>query len=129
MGYYSVLKQVHMSTAAISLGLFVLRGVWMLADSPSLRRTWVRTVPHVNDTLLLTSAVVMAVMSRQYPFVDAWLSAKVLALIAYIGLGTVALKRGRTKTIRTVAWLAALAVFSYIVSVAVTRQPLVMLTL
>ncbi len=95
----------------------------MLVDSPRLERPWVRIVPHVNDTLLLVSAVTMAALIQQYPFVDGWLTAKILALLAYIGLGTVALKRGRTKTVRIAAWIAALVVFGYIVSVALNHDP------
>jgi uncharacterized membrane protein SirB2 len=63
-------------------------------------------------------------MSRQYPFVSAWLTAKVLALVLYIGLGTIALKRGRSKRTRVAAWIAAQLVLLYIVSVAFTRDPL-----
>ncbi len=76
------------------------------------------------DTLLLASAIWMAVASRQYPFVEGWLTAKVIALLAYIGLGTIALSRGRTKRARAIAWLLALAVFGYIVGVALARDPL-----
>jgi uncharacterized membrane protein SirB2 len=38
-------------------------------------------------------------------------------------LGAVALKRGRTRSVRLAALLAAMGVFGYIVSVAVTKQP------
>lgn len=94
----------------------------MLLDSSMLQRRWVKLVPHVVDTLLLVSALVLVFWSAQYPFVQAWLTAKVLALIAYIVLGTIALKRGKTKGVRTFAWFAALATFAYIVAVALTRQ-------
>lgn len=121
---YLLLKQVHMATAAVSFSLFLLRGFWMLQNSPRLRALWVRVVPHLNDTLLLASAIAMVVISRQYPVEQHWLTAKVLALLLYIGLGMVALKRGRTRAVRVLAWLAALAVFLYIVAVAVSRNPL-----
>ena len=94
----------------------------MLLDSPLLQRRWVKVVPHVVDTLLLTSALGLVFWSGQYPFVQTWLTAKVLALLAYIVLGTIALKRGKTKGVRTFALLAALAVFTYIVAVALTRN-------
>ena len=81
-------------------------------------------MPHLVDTLLLASAVALAVMSHQYPLANGWLTAKVAGLLIYIGLGTVALKRGRTRRVRVTAWLAAQAVFFYIVAVAITRQPL-----
>ena len=121
---YFFLKHLHMGFAGLSGGFFLLRGVWMLADSPLLHKRWVRTLPHVVDTLLLSSAVALAVWSSQYPFVQGWLTAKVLALLAYIVLGTIALKRGSTKAIRTVAYVAALLVFMYIVGVATSKNPM-----
>ena len=119
---YLALKHLHVTFAALSGSFFLLRGVWMLLDSPMLQRRWVRIVPHVVDTVLLTSALALVFWSGQFPFVQNWLTAKVLALLAYIVLGTIALKRGKTKGIRTFALLAALATFAYIVAVALTRQ-------
>jgi uncharacterized membrane protein SirB2 len=119
---YLALKHLHITFAALSGSFFLLRGVWMLQDSPLLQRRWVRIVPHVVDTLLLASALGLVFWSGQYPFVQNWLTAKVLALVAYIVLGTIALKRGKTKGIRTFALLAALATFAYIVAVALTRR-------
>ncbi len=121
---YLTLKAVHVGCVAASYALFVLRGVWMLARPEWLRQRWVRIVPHVVDTALLGSAVAMALMIRQYPFVAGWLTAKLLALLLYIVLGSIALKRGRTRKQRAAAWLAAQAVFFYIVAVALTRNPL-----
>ena len=119
---YLAIKHIHITFAALSGGFFLLRGLWMLLDSPMLQQRWVRIVPHVVDTLLLTSALALVFWSGQYPFVQSWLTAKVLALMAYIVLGTIALKRGKTKGVRTFALLAALATFAYIVAVALTRQ-------
>ncbi len=119
--YYGLIRHIHQLAAATTFALFVLRGVWMLVDSPRLRHRWVRIVPHVVDTLLLGSALLLVWLSGQYPGEAGWLTAKLVALVAYIGLGTVALKRGRTRRVRTAAWLAALAVFGYIVAVAFTR--------
>lgn len=123
MDYLSI-KHLHMGLAALSGSFFLLRGAWMLADSPLLQRRWVRTVPHVVDSALLASAVALAVWSSQYPLAQAWLTAKVLALLAYIVLGTIALKRGRTKSMRSAAYMAAVLVFLYIVGVAVMKNPL-----
>ena len=119
---YLAVKYLHMTCAILSGSFFLLRGVWMLADSPLLQRRWVKTLPHGIDTLLLGSALVLVFWSGQYPFVQPWLTAKVLALVAYIVLGTVALKRGKTKGVRAFTLLAALAVFAYILAVALTRQ-------
>ena len=121
---YSALRTLHVICVVASYTLFVVRGVWMLHASPRLNERWVRVVPHVVDTVLLASAIAMVVMSRQYPFVAGWLTAKVVALIAYIGLGMLALHRVRTRGVRLAAWIAAQAVFIYIVAVALTRQAL-----
>lgn len=120
---WEIAKTIHVTTVVISISLFVLRGLWMMAGSRLLQRRWVRVVPHVNDTLLLASAVALAVITYQYPLRHDWLTAKVIGLVLYIGLGMVALRRGRTKGVRTVAWLLALAVFAYIVAVAYSRNP------
>lgn len=121
---YSLLKQLHLGTIALTLALFILRGVWMMVESPRLQARWVRIVPHINDSLLLASGISLAVLTRQYPLVNGWLTAKFFALILYIVLGTIALKRGRTHGQRIAAWIAALLVFAYMVAVAVTRDAL-----
>lgn len=120
---YLAIKHLHVTCAALSGALFLVRGIWMLRGSTLLQQRWVRITPHLVDTLLLASAVTLAAWSGQYPFVQPWLTAKVLALLAYIGLGMVALRFGKTSRIRLAAFIAALAVFGYIVMVAVTRQP------
>ena len=121
---YLILKNLHLATIAITLTLFLLRGFWMMADSPRLQARWVRIVPHINDTLLLASGIGLAAMIQQYPLVHGWLTAKLFALIAYIVLGTIALKRGKTRGQRIAAWIAALLVFGYMVAVAVAHDPL-----
>ena len=123
MAYYSLLKQLHLATIAITLALFVLRGIWMMAASPRLQARWVRIVPHVNDTLLLASGIALAVLLQQYPLVHGWLTAKFFALIAYIVLGTLALKLGKTQGRRIAAWIAALLVFGYMAWVAHSHDP------
>jgi len=120
---YVALKNLHLATIALTLTLFVLRGAWMMADSSRLQARWVRIVPHVNDTLLLTSGISLAILMQQYPLVHGWLTAKFFALIAYIVLGTLALKRGKTKARRIAAWVAALLVFGYMAAVARAHDP------
>jgi uncharacterized membrane protein SirB2 len=115
---YNALKAVHVGAVGVSLGLFLLRGAWMMAGSPLLQRRWVRIVPHVVDTVLLVSAIWLAIELRQAPFRAGWLTAKILGLLLYIVLGSVALKHGRTKVARIGAFAGALAVFAYIVAVA-----------
>ena len=119
---YWAVRTLHVACAAISITGFAARGALMLADSPHLHQRWVRVAPHVVDTVLLASAAWLAWFLGQVPFVQGWLTAKVLALLLYIVLGMLALRRGRTKRQRAAAFFAGLATFAYIVAVALTRD-------
>ncbi len=119
---YTGLKHLHALTVVVTLSLFLLRGFWMLMDSPRLQARWARIVPHVNDTILLGAAIGLLVVGGLNPLDHPWVIAKILGLLAYIGLGTIALKRGGTKATRVKALIAALGVFAYIIAVAVTKQ-------
>ena len=120
---YAAIKLVHTSAAALSISLFALRGAWMLRSPQRLQRRWVRITPHVIDTVLLASALWLA-WQMGAAGTQGWLWAKVVALLVYIVLGTLALKRGRTRCVRIVAFAAALGTFGYIVSVAIAKSPL-----
>ena len=121
---YSFVKHIHVVTMVISLTGFFLRGLLVMRASPLMKARWIRVLPHVNDTVLLLAALSLAIMSGQYPFVVDWVTAKVLGVIAYIILGSLALREGSSPRIRVVSWVAAMAVFGWIVSVALTRQPM-----
>lgn len=120
---YVLVKYVHVTTVILSLSGFFLRGLLLLHASPIMNARWIRILPHVNDTILLIAAVTLAAMSGQYPFVVDWVTAKVLGLIAYIILGSLALRPGSSRKARIGCGLAAMGVFGWIVSVALTRQP------
>ena len=121
---YLLLKNIHVTCVVLSLSGFFARGVLMLVESPLLKAPWVRITPHAVDTVLLASAIALAATIQQYPGFHGWLTAKVIGLIVYIVLGVVALKRGKTRAVRIAAWIAALVVFAYVVSVAMTKHPL-----
>ena len=123
---YGALKILHIACVAGSYALFLVRGVWMLQGSSRLRERWVRIVPHVVDTLLLASAIGMLIVLRVSPLEFGWLTAKLVALVVYIALGVIALRRGRTRRMRITAWVAAQIVFFYIIAVALTRNPLLL---
>jgi len=121
-----IAKDIHVSCVILTFIFFFIRGLWMIVDSALLQRKWAKWVPPVIDTTLLASAIVLSVTLHQYPFVHAWLTAKVVALFFYIGLGMLALTYGKTKKIRIINWLAAQLCFIYIVAVAITKTPLVL---
>ena len=119
-----LLKLVHVSCAGTSYMLFFLRGLWLLRGSPISRQRWTRTVPHVVDTVLLTSAIWLAIELNVSPLKHTWLMAKIVALLLYIGLGFLAIRFSRNQRMRLIAWIATQVVFFYIISVALTRNPL-----
>ena len=118
-----LVKWLHVGCAALSIAGFIARGTLMLQGSRLLDTRFVRVAPHVVDTVLLASALWLAWAIGQLPFVQGWVTAKVIALLAYIVLGSVALRRGRTRATRATAFVAALVAAAYIVSVALTRDP------
>jgi len=122
---FPVLKGIHLTAVALTLGLFVLRCAWAFRGSPLLRHPVVHWLPHVNDTVLLASALGTAAVLGQYPFVNDWLTAKVAALVGYIVLGHMALWRSRTNVQRAAWMVAALATFAYIMLVARCHAPAV----
>ena len=120
---FTAVKYVHVISVVLSVSGFFIRGILMMRDSPLLTARWIRVLPHVNDTILLAAALTLAWMSGQYPFVADWVTAKVFGIIAYIILGTLALREASTRPMRIACWFASLAVFAWIVSVALTRNP------
>lgn len=121
--YYAPLKHFHMTMALLSLALFVGRWVWLQFDATAVqRRRWLKILPHVVDTLLLVSAIGLAITLARMGVPLHWAGAKVVGLVVYIVLGVIAIKRGRTRGIRTAAFIAALLTFAYIVAVAFSKQ-------
>jgi uncharacterized membrane protein SirB2 len=120
---YATLKTIHIACVVASGAGFLLRGALMLAGSPLLATRFARVAPHVIDTALFAAGVTMAVIARISPLAHPWLATKIGALVVYIVLGSIALKRGRTRAIRAAAFAAALATYAYIVGVALTRSP------
>lgn len=121
---YAALKMLHVISVAVSYLLFSLRSIWMMQGSAALQQRWVKITPHIVDTVLLASAIALAIMIHQDPIHNSWLSAKVAGLLLYIGLGMMALRFGKSRRTRISAWIAAQIVFFYIVLVAVTKNPL-----
>lgn len=121
---YASLKLIHQGAVTLSIAGFVARGAASLAGAEWVRGRAARTLPHAIDTVLLASAIGLAWMLRLNPLDTPWLAAKIGGLLAYIGLGMVALKPARPRPVRVVAWLSALLCFAQIVAIAITKDPL-----
>ena len=122
--FYPQIKWVHIAAVVASGSLFALRGAGALWGARWPMWAPLRYLTYTVDTTLLTAALMLAALLHQYPFVHAWLTAKVCLLVVYILLGTFALKRGRTPRIRAVSYVAALVVFQFIVTIALAHHPL-----
>ena len=122
--YYAQLRNLHIACAFVSIVLFVLRHVLSLRNIDWRKSRALRIMPHAVDTVLLISAILLTMAIDQYPFVNGWLTVKVVALVAYIYLAMQALKVGRSQSVRRAAFLAAVIVFAFIVTVARTHSPL-----
>lgn len=120
---YLNLKYLHVTCVVLSISLFVLRGALTLTGQPWRHWRLLRTAPHLVDMVLLSSALALIWQLGQYPFVDAWLTAKVLALLAYILLGLRALGRKTPEAQRLPFFVAAMLSVSYIVGVALSHSP------
>ena len=118
MSLYLLVKYVHVGSVLLSLAGFAARGALMLAGSPLLQARFVRVAPHVVDTVLLASALWLSWMLRQYPFVHGWLTAKVIGLLIYIALASIALRRRQP-----LALAGAILAAGYVVAVALTKNP------
>ena len=123
MDYFTV-KLVHQTAVALSITGFFVRGAAALAVARWVGSRAAKTLPHVVDSVLLLSALVLAWMLRLTPAQAPWLTAKIAGLVLYVALGVVALRPGRPLSIRAAAWAGALLVAGWIVSVAITKNPL-----
>ena len=122
--FYPQIKAVHVAAIMASGLLFLLRGAGVQAGAAWPMAAPFRYLSYSIDTVLLTAALMLVTILHQYPFVDDWLTAKVLLLVVYVVLGTFALKRGRTRATRTACWIAALLVYLFIASIARAHHPL-----
>lgn len=123
VAWFPQILAVHVGTVAVSGSLFALRGLARMAGWPVANHPALRYFSYLNDTLLLAAAILLTLIVHQYPLLDAWLTVKVLLLGVYIVLGVIALRRGHTPRTRALAYVAALATFGFIVSVALTQNP------
>jgi uncharacterized membrane protein SirB2 len=122
--FYAEIKGAHIASVIASGVLFALRGTGVLAGARWPMWAPLRYLTYLVDTVLLTAALMLATLLRQYPFVHGWLTAKVVLLIVYIVLGTFALKRARSQHARLLCFVAAIAVYLFIVSIARAHHPL-----
>lgn len=121
---YMMAKHLHLTAVGLSILFFVFRFIWSQFDATALNKKWVKILPHIIDTVLLASAIWLCFILSQYPFVNAWLTFKVLGVVLYIVFGLFALKKAKTRLSKWGFFVAALVVLMATAMVAVTKQPL-----
>ena len=125
IAFYPQIKWVHIATVCASGSLFALRGALVQAGLPRWAMTApVRYLSYTIDTTLLTAALMLLTILPGAMFANGWLTTKLVLVFVYVGLGTFALKRGRTPRIRTICFVAALLVFMTIIGIALAHHPL-----
>ena len=98
--FYWQIKCVHIAAVIASGTLFLLRGIAVQLGARWAMAAPLRYLSYTIDTVLLTAAMMLVTILHQYPFVQAWLTAKVCLLVVYVVLSSYALKRGRTPRMR-----------------------------
>lgn len=121
---YMMAKHLHLTLIAVSVLFFITRYIWVMTDSAMMQKKWVKIVPHIVDTLLLISAMVLCVLLSQYPFATGWLTEKFIGLLLYIFFGLLALKIGKDKKIKTIGFVLAIGTIAFMGKLAVTKQAL-----
>jgi len=119
----SLIASFHEFLAYLTVTGFAIRFLIRLTQSPLSDARWMKIAPHVIDTLLLVFGITLAVSYSLSPFVHSWILAKVVALLAYIGFGVMAM-RAQEPGLRWGGFCAALACGIYIILVAITRSVL-----
>lgn len=120
---YLIFKHAHMTLAFISIAGFMVRGILAIAQHPIMQRKLLRIAPHLIDTFLLGSALYLAWTLQANPLVHHWLLAKIIGLVAYIIFGAQVIKTRGSKIRQWAFYTLAVATFSYIIAVAITKSP------
>jgi len=121
---YPYIKQAHIGLALVSGTLFAVRGISVLAGARWPLRASLRHTSVGIDTLLLAAAVLLLFILQLNPFAVGWLQTKLMLLVAYVVLGTFALRRARGTGAKALFFVAAMACFLMMYSVARAHHPL-----
>ena len=121
---YLIIKNIHMTFATLTIVGFLLRGYWRIIGSGFYKNRAMKIVPHAIDAMFLATGIWLLMILNLNPLQHSWLLAKFAALFAYVGLGMVAFRFGRTQTVRLVAYVGALASFAFVVGTAIAKSPL-----
>lgn len=116
--FYPQIRWVHITCVVLSGALFFLRGTGVLAGAHWPMRLPVRIASYSIDTVLLTAALMLVTMLPGAVFANGWLTTKLVLLVFYIVLGSLMLKRARTRRARVLCFVAAAVTYLFMFSIA-----------
>lgn len=122
--YYLPIRHTHITLVLASGALFALRGLGVLAGLRLAMAAPVRYLSYGIDTALLAAGIALLAILHLNPLTTPWLATKLGLLLAYIVLGSLALRRARRRTAKARYYLLALACFGFMYSVARAHHPL-----
>lgn len=123
IAYYADIKFLHIALVLLSGALFLFRGLLVQADMPLAHHAWVRIASIAIDTLLLCAGLLLMAMLHMGPIAHPWLGLKILLLLVYIALGSMALKRAPTRAAKAAFLLAAISVYALMIGIARAHHP------
>jgi uncharacterized membrane protein SirB2 len=124
IAFYAQIKLVHLIAVLLSGSLFAVRGIGVLAGQRWPLAAPLRYLSYSVDTTLLTAALMLLTILPAGLFANGWLTLKLVLLVVYVVLGTLALKRGKTLRVRAISFFAALLTYGYMLGVARMHHPL-----
>lgn len=124
--FYLPLRHLHLSLVVISVLFFITRAGLMFAGKSIHQQKWAKMTSRTVDTFLLISALILCTIINQYPFVDAWITEKVVSVIAYIILAYIALYQAKTTKNRILTAVGAVGWVVIAAKLAMLKQPFIL---
>ena len=123
--FYPQIKAIHVAAVLLSGALFLMRGL-LVQTGRGAGAMWapVRYAAYGIDTVLLTAALMLVATLPSALFANHWLTLKLVLLVVYIALGSLALGRAQTATVRRVCFAAAVTVYVTMLGIARAHHPL-----
>jgi len=117
-------KHLHLTAIALSFALFAIRYFLLMRSSKLQHKKWLKITPHIVDTVLIISIVLLCVELSLYPFVNEWATSKLIGLVLYMLSVAFALKWARNNAMRLVGFAGAVAWLTITASIAVSKNTL-----
>lgn len=111
---------IHITLVIISIVSFISRVLLLEIKPDLLKNKAIKISPHIIDTLLLLSGILLVVQGQWLSSEYGWIISKLFILTVYIGLGFVVMRSQGNK--RWLAFAGAIVCYAYILVVAITKQ-------